>query len=68
MLNPQLPAYHVDEVFDTIDVNHDGEIDFNEFSIYVLEKEGTLRETFDKVRLRGGCGESNETRVEPVTQ
>ncbi|GMI06838.1 hypothetical protein TrRE_jg12381, partial [Triparma retinervis] len=44
----KLPAYHADEVFDTIDTNHDGKIDLREFTNYVTAKELVLRSTFDK--------------------
>ena len=50
-LTPQLPAYHAEEIFDTIDTNHDGKIDLKEFTVYVTAKELLLRETFDKVRV-----------------
>eukprot|EP00520_Triparma_pacifica_P006964 CAMPEP_0118640684 /NCGR_PEP_ID=MMETSP0785-20121206/4883_1 /TAXON_ID=91992 /ORGANISM="Bolidomonas pacifica, Strain CCMP 1866" /LENGTH=444 /DNA_ID=CAMNT_0006532085 /DNA_START=10 /DNA_END=1341 /DNA_ORIENTATION=+ len=55
----KLPAYHAEEIFDTIDTNHDGKIDLKEFTTYVEAKESVLKKTFDKFR-RGNDKISSE--------
>ena len=48
LIEARLPPSHAKEIFQEADSNHDGKIDYAEFSTFVTKKELILKSTFEQ--------------------